>query len=124
MTYERVNIFHIKSYKNWRKHTYRDINIIDCIGNRRLNNPTVGEASFIKKGDWVNFDHLFYKNGFWWVRFKYPNGANNDYFFMSVGVRKSKVNLAKAKLWGTVTKLNSNKKTLGVTNWKKKGAVK
>ena len=94
-------------------------------GNRGTNNPAVGKESYIKKGDWVNFDHLFYKNGYWWIRFKYATkGASTNYFFMPVGERNPKINFADTKLWGTVTKLNSNEKTSGVTNWHKKEAVK
>lgn len=94
-------------------------------GNRGTNNPAVGKESYIKKGDWVNFDHLFYKNGYWWIRFKYAaKGASTNYFFMPVGERNPKINFADTKLWGTVTKLNSNEKTSGVTNWHKKEAVK
>lgn len=88
-----------------------------------LNKP-VEEASYIKKGDWINFDHLWYADGLWWVRFKYPNGANNNYFFMPLGERNPAVDFQKTKLWGTVSHLNKNEKTSGVTNWHKKGSVK
>ena len=95
-------------------------------GNRGLNKKNlVDKASWLKKGQWVNFDHLFYKNGLWWIRFKYAaKGASNNYFFMPVGKRNPKINFADAKLWGTVTNLNSNEKTSGVIDWSKKGAVK
>ena len=94
-------------------------------GNRGTNNPAVGKESYIKKGDWVNFDHLFYKNGYWWIRFKYAaKGSSTNYFFMPVGERNPKINFADTKLWGTVTKLNRNEKTSGVINWHKKEAVK
>lgn len=95
-------------------------------GNRGLNKKNlVDKASWLKKGQWVNFDHLFYKNGLWWIRFKYAaKGASNNYFFMPVGKRNPKINFADAKLWGTVSKLNTNEKTSGVTDWSKKGAVK
>lgn len=94
-------------------------------GNRGMNMPLVEESAWIQKGQWVNFDHLFYKNGMWWIRFKYAaKGASTNYFFMPVGNRNPKINFADAKLWGTVSHLNKNEKTSGVTNWKKKGAVK
>ena len=110
---------------HWSGTFTADTTIVVRKGNRGINNPAVGKESYIKKGDWVNFDHLFYKNGYWWIRFKYAaKGASTNYFFMPVGERNPKVNFAKAKLWGTVTKLNSNEKTSGVTNWHKKEAVK
>lgn len=85
----------------------------------------VNKSSWLNKGQWVNFDHLFYRNGLWWIRFKYAApGASTNYFFMPVGKRNPKINFANAKLWGTVSKLNTNEKKSGVTNWHKKGAVK
>ena len=71
-----------------------------------LNKP-VNEASFIKKGDWINFDHLWSADGLWWVRFKYAaKGSSKDYFFMPLGERNPAVDFSKTKLWGTVAKLN------------------
>ena len=98
-------------------------------GKPGLASPTVGTASHIKKGQWVNFDHLWYKDGYWWIRFKYAaKGASTAYFFMPVGRKQTGVTFRQAnnkkQLWGTVTKLNSNEKTSGVKNWKVKGSVK
>lgn len=85
----------------------------------------VDKASWLKKGQWINFNKLFYKNGYWWIQFKYAAaGASTAYFYAPVGQRNPKINFADAKLWGTVSHLNKNEKTSGVTNWKKKGAVK
>ena len=89
----------------------------------------VNKASFLADNSWVNFDHIFMKDGYWWIRFKYAaKGASTAYFFAPIGKKKSGVGFATAnkrkELWGTVTKLNSNEKTSGVTNWKKYQAVK
>lgn len=87
-------------------------------------------ADGLKKGQFLNFDHLFMNSkGYWVLRVKYAQpSAVDDYFFMPVGRKKTGVGFATANkngdLWGTVTKLNSNEKTSGVTNWHTKEAVK
>lgn len=89
----------------------------------------VNKASFLTKGTFVNFDHIFMIDGHWWIRFKYAaKGASTAYFFAPIGRKLTGIGFATAnknkQLWGTVTKLNSNEKTSGVTNWNKKEAVK
>ena len=89
----------------------------------------VNKASFLAKGTFVNFDHIFMIDGYWWIRFKYAaKGSSAAYFFAPIGRKLTGVGFSTANkkkdLWGTVTKLNSNEKTSGVTNWNKKEAVK
>lgn len=89
----------------------------------------VGSESNLKKGDFVNFDHLFMINGYWIVRFKYAQpGSSTDYFFAPVGRKLAGVTFEQAiennQLWGNVSKLNTNESESGVTNWHKKGSVK
>src|SRR5699024_4403188 len=89
----------------------------------------VNKASFLADNSWVNFDHIFLEDGYWWIRFKYAaKGASTAYFFGPIGKKKSGVVFATAnkrkELWGTVTKLNTNESKSGVTNWKKYQAVK
>lgn len=93
-------------------------------------NPKYQVADGLEKGQFLNFDHLFMNSKGYWVlrvRFAAP-GSSSAYFFMPVGRKKTGVGFATAnkngELWGTVTKLNSNEKTSGVTNWHKKEAVK
>ena len=97
-------------------------------GGPGLRSAAVGPGSYIYRGQFVNFDHLFYKSGYWWIRFKYPNGANNNYFFMPVGKRNPNIAFVDANkrnhLWGKVTKLNMNESKSGVKNWSRKNAVK
>ena len=93
-----------------------------------LKSLQVDKNSFIQKGQWVNFDNIYYRDGYWWIRFKYPRGANNQYFFMPVGVRnKDTIKIKEAnknnKLWGKITHLNSNEAKAKVINWSKKGAI-
>lgn len=89
----------------------------------------VNKASFLADNSWVNFDHIFLKDGYWWIRFKYAAAeASTNYFFAPIGKKKNGIGFASAnkrkELWGTVTKLNTNESKSGVTNWKKYQAVK
>lgn len=45
-----------------------------------LTSTLVDKDSFIKKGEWVNWDRLYYIQGYWWVRFKYPTNPSAGYF--------------------------------------------
>ena len=88
----------------------------------------VDTGSFLKKGQFVNFDHIFMIDGYWWIRFKYAEkGSSTDYFFAPIGRKLSGIGFAtankKKQLWGTVTKLNANENKSGVKNWRVKEAV-
>jgi len=93
-------------------------------------NPKYQVKDGLKKGQFLNFDHLFLNSkGYWVLRVKYAQpSAVDDYFFMPVGRKKTGVGFATAnknnELWGKVTKLNTDEKKSGVTNWHKKEAVK
>ena len=87
-----------------------------------LNKP-VSEGSYLKPGDFINFDHVWFADGYWWVRFKYPGRKDSNYYFAPLGVRNPAVEFSKAKLWGKLTKL-SMKKGSKVLDWHKKNAIK
>ena len=87
-----------------------------------LNKP-VAEGSYLKPGDFINFDHVWFADGYWWVRFKYPGRKDITYYFAPLGVRNPAVSFGKAKLWGKITKL-STKKGSKVLDWHKKNAIK
>lgn len=87
-----------------------------------LNKP-VAEGSYLRPGDFINFDHVWFADGYWWVRFKYPGRKDSNYYFVPLGVRNPAVEFSKAKLWGKITKL-SMKKGSKVIDWHKKEAVK
>ena len=93
-----------------------------------LTSTLVGKDSYIYKGQWVNWDRLYYIQGYWWVRFKYPTNPSAGYFYMTVGKKESGVTFGQAnsknKLWGTVSSMKTKEGNTKVTNWKKKGAVK
>lgn len=88
----------------------------------------VDAGSFLKKGQFVNFDHIFMIDGYWWIRFKYAaKGSSTAYFFAPIGRKLTGVGFATANknkdLWGTVTKLNAKEAKSGVKNWHVKEAV-
>ena len=87
-----------------------------------LNKP-VAKGSYLKPGDFINFDHVWFADGYWWVRFKYPGRKDSNYYFVPLGVRNPAVEFSKAKLWGKLTKL-SMKKDSKVLDWHKKNAIK
>ena len=87
-----------------------------------LNKP-VAKGSYLKPGDFINFDHVWFADGYWWVRFKYPGRKDSNYYFAPLGVRNPAVEFSKAKLWGKLTKL-SMKKDSKVLDWHKKNAIK
>ena len=87
-----------------------------------LNKP-VAEGSYLRPGDFINFDHVCFADGYWWVRFKYPGRKDSSYYFVPLGVRNPAVEFSKAKLWGKITKL-SMKKDSKVLDWHKKNAIK
>ena len=87
-----------------------------------LNKP-VARGSYLKPGDFINFDHVWFADGYWWVRFKYTGRKDSNYYFAPLGVRNPAVEFSKAKLWGKLTKL-SMKKDSKVLDWHKKNAIK
>src|SRR5699024_8458852 len=93
-----------------------------------LTSTLVGKDSYIYKGQWVNWDRLYYIQGYWWVRFKYPTNPSAGYFYMTVGKKQTGVTFGQAntknRLWGKVSSMKTKEGNTKVTNWKKKGAVK
>lgn len=93
-----------------------------------MSSTIVDKGSWIYKNQWVNFDRIYFVNGLWWGRFKFPTNPSAGYFYMPFGEKRTGVGFStanrKKQLWGTVTKLNSNESKSGVTNWKKYQAVK
>jgi len=93
-----------------------------------LTSTLVGKDSYIYKGQWVNWDRLYYIQGYWWVRFKYPTNPSAGYFYMTVGKKESGITFGQAnsknKLWGKVTNMKTKEGNTKVTNWSKKGSIK
>ena len=93
-----------------------------------LAKPLVGRASWLKSGQWVNFNRLYYRDGHWWIRFKYPTNPSAGWFFMTVGQKQHGITFRRAnelnRLWGKVSNLDSNENTSGIKDWTRKDGVK
>lgn len=50
----------------------------------------VPTSDWIKNGQWVDFVSVTKKDGYWWAKFQYPNGANKKYFYVAVCKIKDK----------------------------------
>ncbi|MBO3062704.1 N-acetylmuramoyl-L-alanine amidase [Mammaliicoccus fleurettii] len=63
----------------------------------------VPKSDWIKKGQWVDFVSITKANGYWWIKFKYPNGANNKYFYCAVcRITDKNERIKKEKYWGKI----------------------
>ena len=56
------------------------------------------------KNDWVKFDQVIKKDGYWWIRFKYQApGSSKDHFYCAVCKMTDKKGRIKAeKYWGRI----------------------
>ncbi|MEY8598255.1 hypothetical protein [Mammaliicoccus lentus] len=41
-------------------------------------------SNWIQAGQWVDFISVTKKDGYWWVRFKYPTNPSAGYFYCAV----------------------------------------
>ena len=49
-----------------------------------LNGAVVDKGSWIYKNQWVDFVSVTKKNGYWWIKFKYPTNPKAGYFYMAI----------------------------------------
>lgn len=56
------------------------------------------------KNDWVKFNRVIKKDGFWWIRFKYQApGSSKDYFYCAVcKITDKSERIKKEKYWGKI----------------------
>ncbi|HDV6035376.1 N-acetylmuramoyl-L-alanine amidase [Staphylococcus pseudintermedius] len=68
-----------------------------------LNAAKVDVNSWIYPNQWVPFDRLIKKDGYWWIRFEYPTNPSAGKFYMPIGKigKTGKVKVDKT-LWGTL----------------------
>lgn len=69
-----------------------------------LKGATVGQNSqFFTKKDWIDFDQVIKKDGYWWVRFIYPTNPKAGYFYAPVcKITDKNEKMKKEKYWGTI----------------------
>ncbi|WP_210123502.1 N-acetylmuramoyl-L-alanine amidase [Staphylococcus sp. GDX8P106P-2] len=49
-----------------------------------LSGAVVDKGSWIYKNQWVDFVSVTKKDGYWWVKFKYPTNPKAGYFYMAI----------------------------------------
>ncbi|NHM93511.1 MULTISPECIES: N-acetylmuramoyl-L-alanine amidase [Staphylococcus] len=70
-----------------------------------LNGEVVDQASWLySKDDWVKFDQVIKKDGYWWIRFKYQApGASKAYFYCAVcKITDKEEKIKNEKYWGNI----------------------
>lgn len=71
-----------------------------------LDSPVVRENSWIYDNQYVDFDRVYSKDGYWWIRFKYPTNPSSGYFYMAIGhkIRATSFETSNSKnyLWGRI----------------------
>ncbi|WP_063410280.1 N-acetylmuramoyl-L-alanine amidase [Staphylococcus succinus] len=69
-----------------------------------LSGAIVDKGSWLLKGQWVDFVSVTKKDGYWWVKFKYPTNPSAGYFYMAIcKITDKKERLKKEKInWGTM----------------------
>lgn len=69
-----------------------------------LKGAVVDSGSWLYSGDWVDFDQVIKVDGYWWIRFKYPQpGSSKNYFYCAVcKITDSKERIKQEKYWGSI----------------------
>ena len=69
-----------------------------------LNGAVVDKGSWLYSGDWVNFDQVIKKDGYWWIRFKYVQpGSSKKHFYCAVcKITDKKERIKQEKYWGKI----------------------
>lgn len=69
-----------------------------------LKGKEVNKNSWLYSGDWVEFDQVIKRDGYWWIRFKYAQpGSSKDHFYCAVcKITDSKERIKHEKYWGSI----------------------
>ena len=72
--------------------------------NPGLKGKVVDKGSWLyTKDDWVDFISVTKKDGYWWIRFKYPTNPNAGYFYCAVcKITDKEEKIKKEKYWGKI----------------------
>ena len=70
-----------------------------------LKGEVVDSGSWIYANEWVDFVSITKKDGYWWIKFKYPTNPSAGYFYLAV-----------CKITDKDEKIK-NEKYLGSINW-------
>lgn len=69
-----------------------------------LKGSVVDKGSWLyNKNDWVDFVSVTKKDGYWWIKFKYPTNPSAGYFYCAVcKITDKKERIKKEKYWGSI----------------------
>ena len=72
--------------------------------NPGLKGKVVDKGSWLyTKDDWVDFISVTKKDGYWWIRFKYPTNPSAGYFYCAVcKITDKQEKIKKEKYWGKI----------------------
>ena len=72
--------------------------------NPGLKGKVVDKGSWLyTKDDWVDFISVTKKDGYWWIRFKYPTNPSAGYFYCAVcKITDKEEKIKKEKYWGKI----------------------
>lgn len=68
-----------------------------------LSGAIVDKGSWIYKDQWVDFVSVTKKDGYWWVKFKYPTNPSSGYFYMAIcKITDKQEKIKNEKYWGSI----------------------
>lgn len=68
-----------------------------------LDGKVVESGSWIYANQWVPFYSVTKKDGYWWIKLKYPTNPSAGYFYMAIcKITDKKERIVKEKYWGRV----------------------
>lgn len=69
-----------------------------------LQGAIVDKGSWLfTKDDWVDFVSITKKDGYWWIKFKYPTNPSAGYFYLAVcKIKDKKEKIKNEKYWGSI----------------------
>lgn len=71
--------------------------------NPGLKGKQVSKSDWIQAGQWVDFISVTKKDGYWWIRFKYPTNPAAGYFYCAVcKITNKEEKIKKEKYWGKI----------------------
>ena len=91
---------------NWKGRFYPNASKTGIKVRRKpgLKGVVVDKGSWLfTKDDWVDFVSVTKKDGYWWIKFKYPTNPSAGYFYCAVcKIKDKKERIKHEKYWGTI----------------------
>ncbi|RMI83837.1 CHAP domain-containing protein, partial [Staphylococcus pseudoxylosus] len=68
-----------------------------------LKGEIVDSGSWIYVNKWVDFVSITKKDGYWWIKFKYPTNPSAGYFYLAVcKITDKDEKIKNEKYWGEI----------------------